>query len=148
MKEQLRARRRRTLVQAVDDGPDYVETSEAVIELCYMLGCGVVPRATLRWWIKRRMVGAWEDLRQCDDGTADYFKEKQHSAEEEQRDHQKQHSDEEQQREPALQAIHEPHGGEDSNEYGGEGKSLIGRAACDDMNGNTMLVKEPLLWMD
>ncbi|GBG79307.1 hypothetical protein CBR_g29456 [Chara braunii] len=113
MKEQLRASRRRTLMQAADDGPDHVATLAAVIELCYTLGCGVIPRATLRWWIKRRTGGTWEDLRQCDDAT----NEKQHSAEEQQRDHQKQHSDEEQKREHVVQVGRELHGGEGSNEH-------------------------------
>ncbi|GBG62449.1 hypothetical protein CBR_g30769 [Chara braunii] len=117
MKEQLCACRRRTLGQAADDSPDDVATLEAVIELCSTLGCGVIPRATRRWWIKRRIGGTWEDLRQCDNAVDDYFDEKQHSAEEQQRDHQKQHNDEEQQREPAVQVGHELHGGEGSNEH-------------------------------
>ncbi|GBG62375.1 hypothetical protein CBR_g30329 [Chara braunii] len=117
MKEQLCVRRRRTLMQAADDGPDGVATSEAVIELCYTLGCDVIPRATPRWWIKRRTGGAWEDLRQCDDAMDDCFNEKQHSAKEQLRDDQKQHSDEEQQREHAVQVGHEIHGGECSNEH-------------------------------
>ncbi|GBG87067.1 hypothetical protein CBR_g44523 [Chara braunii] len=75
MKEQLRARRRRTLTQAPDDGPDYVATSEAAIQLCYALGCGVILRATPMWWMKRRIGGTWEDLRQCD-VTDDYFRDK------------------------------------------------------------------------
>ncbi|GBG69187.1 hypothetical protein CBR_g3886 [Chara braunii] len=54
LKEQLHARRQRTLMQAPDDGPDYVATSEAVVQLCYALGRGVIPRATPRWWMKRR----------------------------------------------------------------------------------------------
>ncbi|GBG65484.1 hypothetical protein CBR_g51079 [Chara braunii] len=35
-----------------------------------------MPRETPRWWIKRRTGGTWEDLRQCDDTTDDYFWEK------------------------------------------------------------------------
>ncbi|GBG83271.1 hypothetical protein CBR_g36886 [Chara braunii] len=153
MKDKLRARRRRTLMEAADIGPDYVATSEAVIELCYTLGCGVIPPATPRWWIKHRTGGMWEDLRQCDDATDDYFNEKQHSAGEQQRDHQKQHSDVEQQRESAVQVGHELHGGEGSNAMSvvghlahddGEGKSLVGHAARDDTRGNTTLVQKPL----
>ncbi|GBG71756.1 hypothetical protein CBR_g9164 [Chara braunii] len=49
LKEQLRARRRRTLTQSPDDGPEYVAISEAVVQMCYALGCGVIPRATPRW---------------------------------------------------------------------------------------------------
>ncbi|GBG64193.1 hypothetical protein CBR_g40893 [Chara braunii] len=29
-----------------------------------------------RWWMKRRTGGTWEDLRQCNDVTDDYFREK------------------------------------------------------------------------
>ncbi|GBG91502.1 hypothetical protein CBR_g52458 [Chara braunii] len=76
LKEQLRTRRRRTLMQAPNDGPDYVATSKVVVQLCYALGCGVIPRATSRWWMKRRTGGTWEDLRQCDDATDEYFREK------------------------------------------------------------------------
>ncbi|GBG73073.1 hypothetical protein CBR_g12789 [Chara braunii] len=76
LKEQLRVRRRRTLTQNPDDGVKYVATSEAVVQLCYVLGCGVIPRATARWWVKRRTGGTWEDLRQCDDVTDDYFRDK------------------------------------------------------------------------
>ncbi|GBG62295.1 hypothetical protein CBR_g29904 [Chara braunii] len=157
MKETLHARRIRTLMQAADIGPDYVATSEAVIELCYTVGCGVIPRATPRRWIKRRTGGMWEDFRQCDDSTDDYFNEKQHSAGEQQRDHQKQHSDVEQQREPTVQVGHELHGGEGSNAMsvvehlahdGREGKSLVGRGAHDDTRGDTTLVQKPLPWTD
>ncbi|GBG84703.1 hypothetical protein CBR_g39079 [Chara braunii] len=76
LKEQLSARRRRKLTQDPCDGADYVATSEAVVQLCYALGCGVIPRATPRWWVKRRTGGTWEDLRQCDDATDDYFRDK------------------------------------------------------------------------
>ncbi|GBG89419.1 hypothetical protein CBR_g49210 [Chara braunii] len=73
LKDQLRARRRMKLTQDPFDGADYVATSEAVVQLCYALGCGVIPRVTPRWWVKRRTRGTWEDLRQCDDATDDYF---------------------------------------------------------------------------
>ncbi|GBG60769.1 hypothetical protein CBR_g12507 [Chara braunii] len=76
LKELLRARRLRTLTQAPDDRAEYEATSEAVIELCYALGCGVIPCATPRWWVKRRTGGTWEDLGQCDDATDDYFQDK------------------------------------------------------------------------
>ncbi|GBG75059.1 hypothetical protein CBR_g19572 [Chara braunii] len=49
---------------------------DAVLQVCYAMGCGAFPRATLRWWMKRRTGGVWEDLRQCDDATEDYFKKK------------------------------------------------------------------------
>ncbi|GBG82023.1 hypothetical protein CBR_g34203 [Chara braunii] len=157
MKEKLRARRRRMLMQAANLGPNYVATSGVVIELCYTLGCAVIPQATPTWWIKRRTGGMWGDVRQCDDTTDDYFNEKQHSAWEQQRDHQKQHCDVEQQREPVVQVGHELHGGEGSNAmsvvghlaHGGrEGKSLVERAAPDDTRGNTTLVQKPLPWTD
>ncbi|GBG91201.1 hypothetical protein CBR_g52083 [Chara braunii] len=76
LKEHLRARRRRTLTQDPHDGAEFVATSEAVVQLCYALGCGVIPRATPRWWVKRRTGGTWEDLRLCDDVTDDYFRDK------------------------------------------------------------------------
>ncbi|GBG64835.1 hypothetical protein CBR_g48303 [Chara braunii] len=69
LKEQLRSRIRRTLTQGPDDGAEYVVTSEAVVQLFYALGCGVIPRATPQWWVKHRIGGTWEDLRQCDDST-------------------------------------------------------------------------------
>ncbi|GBG75482.1 hypothetical protein CBR_g20113 [Chara braunii] len=69
LKEQLRARRWRTLTQGLDDGAEYVATSDTVVQLCYALGCGVIPRATPRWWVKCRTGGTWEELRQCDDVT-------------------------------------------------------------------------------
>ncbi|GBG75598.1 hypothetical protein CBR_g20229 [Chara braunii] len=51
---------------------------DAVLQVCYAMGCGALPRATPRWWMKRRTGGTWEDLRQCDDALADYFKDKLH----------------------------------------------------------------------
>ncbi|GBG41146.1 hypothetical protein CBR_g74012 [Chara braunii] len=50
--------------------------SDAVLQVCYTMGCGAFPRATPRWWMKRRTRGTWEDMRQCDDATDDYFKDK------------------------------------------------------------------------
>ncbi|GBG92792.1 hypothetical protein CBR_g57142 [Chara braunii] len=111
MKAQLRARTRRTRMQAAHDGPEYVGTSEAVIQLCYALGCGDILRATPRLWMKCRTRGTWEELRQC---------EKQHNDKEQRGDHQKQHNDEEQQREPAVQVGHEWHDGQGSNDTPGE----------------------------
>ncbi|GBG76549.1 hypothetical protein CBR_g22297 [Chara braunii] len=51
LKDQLRVRRRRKLTQDPFDGADYVAMSEAVVQLCYAFGCGVIPRATPRWKI-------------------------------------------------------------------------------------------------
>ncbi|GBG65161.1 hypothetical protein CBR_g49957 [Chara braunii] len=70
--------------------------------------------------MKRRTGGMGEDLRQGDDATDDYFREKQYSDEEQCGDHQKQRSDEEQQREPVVQVGHERHGGEGCNAMFGE----------------------------
>ncbi|GBG75915.1 hypothetical protein CBR_g21157 [Chara braunii] len=53
-----------------------VAICDAVLQVCYAMCCGAFPRATPRWWMKRRMGGAWEDLRHCDDATSDYCKEK------------------------------------------------------------------------
>ncbi|GBG73866.1 hypothetical protein CBR_g17577 [Chara braunii] len=55
---------------------DVASISDAVLEVYYAMGCGGFPRATPRWWVKRRTGGTWEDVRQCDDATDDYFKEK------------------------------------------------------------------------
>ncbi|GBG91559.1 hypothetical protein CBR_g52593 [Chara braunii] len=77
-KARLSARRQRLLVQRVVDVPDCITISEAVFQLCTAIGCGVVPRATPRWWMKRRTGGTWEDLRVCDNASEDYFREKLH----------------------------------------------------------------------
>ncbi|GBG71947.1 hypothetical protein CBR_g10884 [Chara braunii] len=77
LRAELRARRRRVVMRLQDSiGPEYVATSQSVLELWYVSGCGVMPRETSWWWIKRRTGGTWEDLRQCDDATDDYFREK------------------------------------------------------------------------
>ncbi|GBG87916.1 hypothetical protein CBR_g46284 [Chara braunii] len=44
--------------------------------MCCTFRCGPLPRATPRWWMKRRTGGAWEDLRQCNDATEDCFRDK------------------------------------------------------------------------
>ncbi|GBG92362.1 hypothetical protein CBR_g55243 [Chara braunii] len=76
MKVTLSRRRQRILLQRVLDASDCVTTSEAVLQLCFAIGCGVVPRSTPRWWMRGRTDGTWEDLRLCDDATDDYFLEK------------------------------------------------------------------------
>ncbi|GBG75081.1 hypothetical protein CBR_g19594 [Chara braunii] len=76
MKATLFRRRQRLLLQRVLDAPDCITTSEAVVQLCAAIGCGVLPRAMPRWWMRRRVGGTWEDLRVCDDATDDYFREK------------------------------------------------------------------------
>ncbi|GBG84193.1 hypothetical protein CBR_g38164 [Chara braunii] len=69
-------RRQRLLVQRVVDAPDCISNSKAVVQLRAAIGCGVLPRATPRWWMKWTTEGTWEDLRVCDDATYDYFREK------------------------------------------------------------------------
>ncbi|GBG60094.1 hypothetical protein CBR_g425 [Chara braunii] len=76
MKAVLSRRQHRLLLQRVLDAPDCITTSEAVVQLCAAIGSGVLPRATPRWWMRRRTGGTWEDLRVCDDTTDDYFREK------------------------------------------------------------------------
>ncbi|GBG87164.1 hypothetical protein CBR_g44622 [Chara braunii] len=76
MKAALSRRRHRLLLQRVLDAPDCITTSEAVVQLCAAIGSGVLPRASPRWWMRRRTGGTWEDLRVCDDATDDYFREK------------------------------------------------------------------------
>ncbi|GBG61000.1 hypothetical protein CBR_g18596 [Chara braunii] len=74
---QIRAQRRKTLHQFLVEGLDTVAITEAAVQVCCTMGCSVLPRATPRWWMKRRTGGPWEDLRQCDDATEEYFREKQ-----------------------------------------------------------------------
>ncbi|GBG76501.1 hypothetical protein CBR_g22249 [Chara braunii] len=76
MREQIRARRRKTLHQVPVEGLDTVAITEAAVQVCCTMGCNVLPRATPRWWMKRRTWRAWEDLRQCDDVAKEYFWEK------------------------------------------------------------------------
>ncbi|GBG65603.1 hypothetical protein CBR_g51485 [Chara braunii] len=77
LRAELRACRRRVVMRLQESiGPEYVATSQSVLKLWYVSGCEVMPRETPRWWIKRRTRGTWEDLRQCDDATDDYFREK------------------------------------------------------------------------
>ncbi|GBG76541.1 hypothetical protein CBR_g22289 [Chara braunii] len=76
MRAAIRARRKRTLQSMNVDVEDTGAICEAVLQVCYAMGCGAFPRATPRWWMKRRTRGTWEDLRQGDDATADYFKDK------------------------------------------------------------------------
>ncbi|GBG80204.1 hypothetical protein CBR_g30570 [Chara braunii] len=75
-KAAVRARRKLLALPTTGQCLDVAAISDAVLEVCYAMGCGVFPRATPRWWVKRRTGGTWEDLCQCDDATDDYFKEK------------------------------------------------------------------------
>ncbi|GBG70647.1 hypothetical protein CBR_g7949 [Chara braunii] len=76
MRAAIRARRKQTLQSPFLGGDDSAAMCDVVLQVCYAMGCGAFPRATPRWWIKRRTGGTWEDLRLCDDATADYFREK------------------------------------------------------------------------
>ncbi|GBG83368.1 hypothetical protein CBR_g37082 [Chara braunii] len=77
MKAAIRARRKRMLQSTNVEGEYSGGICDAVLQVCYAMGCGAFPRATPRWWMKRQTGGTWEDLRQCDDATTDYFKDKQ-----------------------------------------------------------------------
>ncbi|GBG80186.1 hypothetical protein CBR_g30552 [Chara braunii] len=76
MRAAIHARRKRTLQSPSVGGDDSATICDVVLQVCYAMGCGAFPRATPRWWMKRRTGGTWEDLRLCDDATADYFREK------------------------------------------------------------------------
>ncbi|GBG70312.1 hypothetical protein CBR_g6439 [Chara braunii] len=75
-KATVRARRKLLALPTTGQCLDVAAISGAVLVVCYAMGCGGFPRATPRWWVKQRTGGTWEDLRQCDDATDDYFKEK------------------------------------------------------------------------
>ncbi|GBG82421.1 hypothetical protein CBR_g34797 [Chara braunii] len=72
----IRARRKLSTLPTSGQCLDVGAISDAVLQVCYAMGCGVFPRATPRWWMKRRTGGTWENLRQYDDATDDYFKDK------------------------------------------------------------------------
>ncbi|GBG81035.1 hypothetical protein CBR_g31591 [Chara braunii] len=76
MRVAIRARRKTTLQSMNVDGFDTGAVCDVVLQLCYAMGCGAFPRVTPRWWTKRQTGGTWEDLRQCDDATTDYLKDK------------------------------------------------------------------------
>ncbi|GBG84536.1 hypothetical protein CBR_g38818 [Chara braunii] len=80
MKAQIRAQRRKVMQCTGVEGLDTAAIYDAVVQVWCALGCGVLPKATPRWWIKRRAGGVWEDLRQCDDATEDYFRQAEHAA--------------------------------------------------------------------
>ncbi|GBG65449.1 hypothetical protein CBR_g51044 [Chara braunii] len=75
-KAAVRARRKLSALPTSGQCLDVGAISDAVLQVCYSMGCGAFPRATPRWWMKRRTGGTWEDLRQCDDATDEYFKDK------------------------------------------------------------------------
>ncbi|GBG60062.1 hypothetical protein CBR_g393 [Chara braunii] len=73
MRAAIRARRKRTLQSTNVKGEDNGAICDVVLQVCYAMGCAAFPKATP---MKRRTGGTWEDLRQCDDATVDYFKDK------------------------------------------------------------------------
>ncbi|GBG77061.1 hypothetical protein CBR_g23387 [Chara braunii] len=76
IKAAARVRRKVTALASSGEGLDLGALSDAVLQVCYALGCGAFPRVTPRWWMKQRTGGTWEDLRQSDDATDDYFRDK------------------------------------------------------------------------
>ncbi|GBG85260.1 hypothetical protein CBR_g39827 [Chara braunii] len=76
LRMRLFIRRQRQLMQQVMDAPDSVSLSESIVQSCCAMASGVIPRATARWWMRRRTGGTWEDLRQVDDAAEGYYKEK------------------------------------------------------------------------
>ncbi|GBG62738.1 hypothetical protein CBR_g31755 [Chara braunii] len=76
MRAAIRAHWKKTLQSIHVDEEGSGAICDAVLQVCYAMGCGAFPRATPRWWMKRPIGGGWEDLRQCDDATEDYFKDK------------------------------------------------------------------------
>ncbi|GBG63228.1 hypothetical protein CBR_g36997 [Chara braunii] len=75
-KANVSARRKLMVLPTTGQCLDVAAISDGVLEVCHAMGCGGFPWATPRWWVKRRTGGMWEDMRQCDDATDDYFKEK------------------------------------------------------------------------
>ncbi|GBG72056.1 hypothetical protein CBR_g10991 [Chara braunii] len=65
-----------TALQSSGEGLDLATVSDVVLQVCYALGSDAFPRATPHWWMKRRTGGTWEDLRQTDDATDKYFRDK------------------------------------------------------------------------
>ncbi|GBG62004.1 hypothetical protein CBR_g28480 [Chara braunii] len=78
MRGQIRARRKKVTQCTTVEGLDSGAICNVVIHAFCAFGCGALPRAMPRWWMKRRTGGAWEDLQQCDDATEDFFWDKLH----------------------------------------------------------------------
>ncbi|GBG93369.1 hypothetical protein CBR_g67161, partial [Chara braunii] len=76
LRMRLSVRRQRQLIQQVMDALDCVSLSESIVQFCCAMASVVILRATPRWWMRRRMGGTWEDLRQVDDVAKGYYKEK------------------------------------------------------------------------
>ncbi|GBG68744.1 hypothetical protein CBR_g3286 [Chara braunii] len=76
LKAQVSVPRRKAMQCMAVEGLDTAAICDGVLQVCCALGCGAMPRVPPRWWMKRRTGGAWEDLRQCDDVTEEYFRDK------------------------------------------------------------------------
>ncbi|GBG91344.1 hypothetical protein CBR_g52230 [Chara braunii] len=79
MRAAIRAQWRRTLQSMNLDVEDIGAICDAVLQVCYAMGCGpcgAFPKATPRWWMMPQTGGTWEDLRQGNDAMAGYFKDK------------------------------------------------------------------------
>ncbi|GBG74541.1 hypothetical protein CBR_g18951 [Chara braunii] len=50
MRAAIRARRKRTLQSTNLEGEDSGAICDAVLQVCYPMGCGAFPRATPKWW--------------------------------------------------------------------------------------------------
>ncbi|GBG58818.1 hypothetical protein CBR_g219 [Chara braunii] len=55
MKATLSRRRERLLLQRVLDAPDCITTSQAVVQLCAAIGCGLLPRATPQDYFREKL---------------------------------------------------------------------------------------------
>ncbi|GBG61352.1 hypothetical protein CBR_g20385 [Chara braunii] len=78
MRSRLRARARKALLSVATEGVDAAAIWDVVLEVRCALGWGGLPRATPRWWVKRRTGGVWEDLRPADDAAEGYFRDELH----------------------------------------------------------------------
>ncbi|GBG65984.1 hypothetical protein CBR_g54963 [Chara braunii] len=76
LRTRVSIRRQRELLHHVMAAPDCVSMSKSITQFCAAMSFGAIPRATPRWWMRRRTGGTWEDLRKMDDATDDYYKEK------------------------------------------------------------------------
>ncbi|GBG63796.1 hypothetical protein CBR_g39577 [Chara braunii] len=76
LRTRVSIRRQHELLHHVMAAPDCVSMSESITQFCAAMSSGAIPRATTRWWMRRRTGGTWEDLRKMDDATDDYYKEK------------------------------------------------------------------------
>ncbi|GBG70057.1 hypothetical protein CBR_g4885 [Chara braunii] len=76
LRTRVSIRRQRELLHHVMATPDCMSMSESITLFCAAMSSGAIPRATPRWWMRRRTGGTWEDLRKMDDASDEYYKEK------------------------------------------------------------------------